>query len=475
MTKKITLTLDERRIPSALVYTQALCFALLYGIWALPQTILVRNICLILGAVIGLYQIYAYRKLFKLSENFPILLLLALFGWMTFHLFFLGDNYAMQLEEYKSVWKRSFLVLIFAFGFGLSIAKSESKVQKLSWIIFYLGLMMPIFIYLLKFTLTQLGRIYEFDAPAYWTLYQSNGSSSPYYIAKTAYMGFCAPVLAISMGQLYVQLKKGLWVNLWNLVYLVNIFTIFFIFYKENVKNGILYGFIFTLIFLGLISFKTFKVVPIKTGIFILLVISFCGIFVGKHVEENRSWQTLYADAKIAIQTDRYQNWKYGDDMGYPLNEYGERVSVTNYERIAWFFTASRLVAQYPLGYGLIERSFRQRGNQLWPGSRLSQSHSGWLDLSLGIGVPGILLILGVLLMNLKALSQVKAREEFLETWATMAFWALLCFLLIWCTTEISQKVFFEELIFFLALAAGLMLGFSGAGRATQLNMKLKI
>jgi hypothetical protein len=30
---------------------------------------------------------------------------------------------------------------------------------------------------------------------------------------------------------------------------------------------------------------------------------------------------------------------------------------------------------------------------------------------------------------------------------------------LIWCTTEISQKVFFEELIFFIALSGGLASG----------------
>ena len=117
------------------------------------------------------------------------------------------------------------------------------------------------------------------------------------------------------------------------------------------------------------------------------------------------------------------------------------------------------MVAQYPLGYGLIERSFRQRGNQLWPGSCLSQSHSGWLDLALGIGIPGIFLIFGSLLSGLTKLQSALATpDKPTQVWLIMSFCVLFSFLLIWCTTEISQRVFFEELIFFLALACGLVM-----------------
>jgi hypothetical protein len=39
-----------------------------------------------------------------------------------------------------------------------------------------------------------------------------------------------------------------------------------------------------------------------------------------------------------------------------------------------------------------------------------------------------------------------------------MLFSALLSFLLVWSITEISQKIFFDELIFFIALAGGVQL-----------------
>lgn len=459
MIKNIGSYLGGVSISASAIYVQAVCFAVLYAIWILPNTILIRNICLILGAIIGLYQIYFYRKQLKYPYTLTIFLLLALFGWMTFHLLFLGDNHSMQLEEYKSVWKRSFLALIFAFGFGAALVNSDSKVQKSSWAIFYLGLLAPILIYFFKFLLTQLVRVYGFDIPGYWLLYAASTTPSPYYIAKTAYMGFCMPVLAITLGQLFIRLKEGGWFNAINIVYALTVLAIFFVFYQENIKNGMVYGLLFLMAFILLFALKSFKLSPVKTTVSVLVSLSMLSLLAVRHIQENPSWNSFVSDAKIAVQVDGYPNWRCGSDLGYPKNEFGQMVSVTNYERIAWGISGARLVIQYPLGYGLIERSFRQRGNILWPGSCLSQSHSGWIDLALGIGIPGLILLLSSMLFSIKKLNQIKLMSKSsLASWRAMLTWALICFLMIWCTTEISQKVFFEELIFFIALASGVQL-----------------
>jgi hypothetical protein len=39
------------------------------------------------------------------------------------------------------------------------------------------------------------------------------------------------------------------------------------------------------------------------------------------------------------------------------------------------------------------------------------------------------------------------------------AQWALFSLLIMWCTTEISQKIFFDDLIFWIALGGGIGLG----------------
>ena len=173
-------------------------------------------------------------------------------------------------------------------------------------------------------------------------------------------------------------------------------------------------------------------------------------------MEQNRSWLMFFADAKIAVQIDTYQNWKCTPVLGLPVNGLGEPVTGTNYERIAWGLSAIKLIGQYPQGYGLVGRSFSELGREKWPGSCVPQSHSGWLDLTLGIGIPGIFLLISALLLNLKNLIRLHSCAD-IETqcWSSTLFWIILSFLLMWCTTEISQKVFLDELIFFLALAGG--------------------
>lgn len=139
-------------------------------------------------------------------------------------------------------------------------------------------------------------------------------------------------------------------------------------------------------------------------------------------------------------------------------------VSVTNYERMAWAKEGIKLAIQNPLGYGLIERSFGHLAKLNWPDSKLHQSHSGWIDLTLGLGIPGILLILSSLLLLLHHIFK-SAGQQGGGTIATqsiypaMAWCAIFSLLIIWCTTEISQKVYFDDLIFWLALASGLSLG----------------
>jgi len=432
-----------------LVSAQAILFALLFAIWALPETILIRNLCLVLGGLIGIYQIYTYRTFLTYKKAIPIYLLFTLFIWSTVHLLFLSNNFALQLNEYQSIWKRSLIGAIFALGFGLGIANASSKVRQWAWIIFYLGLLLPTLIYILKFGLIHYEKLSGVSIGPYWHR----------YIAKTAYMGFCIPALVVALGQIYSQTTQGKWLNFGNFIYLCTIPTVLFVFYAENIKNGVLYSFLFILIFIGLVTHRYFKAAPVKIGVLLALVIFGSALFIKQHIEQNHSWQNLFADAKVAVQTERIEAWRVcGSEL--PKNDLGEAVSDTNYSRIAWGINALKLIPQYPLGYGLIEQSFGQIGLQVWRGSCLSQSHSGWLDLTLGIGMPGMLLLLGALFMSLKGLLGLKpVLIDYLAEWRVMSISTLICFALIWCTTEISQKVFFDELIFFIALACGLLSG----------------
>ena len=170
------------------------------------------------------------------------------------------------------------------------------------------------------------------------------------------------------------------------------------------------------------------------------------------NIQKNDSWRTLLADSIVAVQLEKYPHWRSAAKYGYPLNEYGTTVSITNYERAAWATVGIKLSLNNPMGYGLVEDSFAKMAKARWPdvGANLSHSHSGWLDVILGIGYPGFLLIFGALLLTLRS------AKSAVQPWSILIFWPLLANLLLWCTTEVSATVTFAALIFWICLGAGL-------------------
>ena len=454
-------TLSLPQIPSWIVWVQAICFSTLYAIWALPETILIRHVCLIVGALLSLWIIYQYRKSFFQKKSIPVWLIAALFAWASFHLFFLSNDFAAQYEEYTSIWKRTAIGAVFALGFGVALSsysrKQDSKENAL-WTLIYIGLLAPTLIYIVKYMLTNYGVQKGWVVPDYWKLYYS---SLPFYIPKTAYVCFCLPALGIALGQLVRNIHQHQSFKWANLVYLATIPAVLFVFYGENIKNGMVYSTALLLLFLGVLVFRNFRRHWAIKLLVLGMVLAIGVLFVANSLQTNDSWRTFSADAKIARDTQTYQQWKYNGEKGYPNNELGTMVSVTNYDRIAWAKEGIKLAMQNPLGYGLIERSFGRLTKINWPDSKLHQSHSGWIDLVLGLGIPGFLLISTVLLTLLYQLAKLANGAGIVANpYSTMVWWALFSALIMWCTTEISQKVYFDALILWLTLGAGLSLGF---------------
>ena len=453
------------RVFPELLFVQVFCFAILHAIWMLPGTIGLRNTCLGIGALLSLYPLYQSRHLFLQKRAIPIWLIATLFGWVTIHLLFLAQDPIAQLAEFTSIWKRSAIGVIFALGMGISIAHLRklantstqiSRWMSACWILFYMGLLAPTLIYLIKVLLTLYGPHWGIVAPQAIQMYVGTNSI---YVAKTAYVAFCLPVFAVALGSLLRNIESHRWVSWSNLAYLATLPAVFAVFYAENIKNGVAYGLALVLVFLLLVVASLFKGrwVPKVLLSLILLIASI--FFLNSHLQQNDSWKTFGADAKVALNTSQYQQWKFNGEKGYPNNALGAPVSVSNYERIAWAKEGIRLVIQNPLGYGLVERSFGRLGKIAWPDSKLHQSHSGWIDLTLGLGIPGFLLIFTTLLILLyQMIGLIKGDQKIQNLFPNLARWTLLSLLFMWCTTEISQKIYIDELIFWLALGSGICL-----------------
>lgn len=436
-----------------------IAFALLWAIWIQPHTIALRHILMTVGSLLGLYVIIQNRSLMRTKEAIPIYLIGILFLWITFHLFFLSAKFELQLDEYLTIWKRILWGTPFAIGLGIAIGSKQnligetqnarSKQNSTSWWIFYLGIATPTIIYLTRVTFMVMATKFGWTLPNYLILL---GIPSTWHIPKMGYIFFCLPALAIACSQFVILFnQQSRFIVHYAGIYATTILAVFLVFYLENAKNGFAYATTLCLLMLAIASLKNRLNWGWRNGTILLLSLGIVGILLVQHVKQNDSWRTLFADIKVATQLEEIDAWKDYGARGLPKNEMGLAVSVTNYMRAAWAQLAIQLVLERPLGYGLLYQSFGHFAKEKWPNSTLDTSHSAWLDLTLAIGIPGIVLLLASAALAFKNLLQ---RESNSFTIATL--WMMLSIFMLMLTTEVARQVYLEALFFVILLSTGM-------------------
>lgn len=90
--------------------------------------------------------------------------------------------------------------------------------------------------------------------------------------------------------------------------------------------------------------------------------------------------------------------WHYQSSKGwlrvadYPKMHNGQMVDPSAYERIAWISRGLDLIRDNPLGYGYGRNAFTRSLSHVGIDNKIGHSHSGFIDLGVGLGIPGILL-----------------------------------------------------------------------------------
>lgn len=458
----------KNTIPSWIVWTQCICFAVLYGIWNYPLTNFLSDLCMIVGALLSVYILYINRDFFRTKQAIPFWLLVLLLVWIVFHFLFLSNSFTLQLRELTNIWKRVVIGIIFGLGFGIALANSKPK--KGYWILFYMGMTMPALIFLSRYGLNIIATHYGSNLPEYFVLHSNR--DSVFYMYKTDHSAFLLPTVAITLAQLSRNFLGGRIFTIANFIYCLVLMSVLTIFYLVDIKNGMAYSaiLIFAFLFftirrsLAKLDRKNLQIESLKkslVGLFAAFLLGFfLWTFLGHHIEKNPSWKSIWVDSQLAVQVDQIDAWKYWGGKGYPINEYGKSVARTNYERIAWGVIGLRLLQENPFGYGLAENSFGYLTKLKWPDSLLLQSHSGWLDLALGIGIPGVGLILttlGLVLFGATKKKRLCIGFGSQDIWCSRLLWVLWSLLLLWITSEISFKIYIIALLFWVAFGIGLM------------------
>lgn len=428
--------------------------AMLISIWVLRDTIALRNILLVLGVIASLFYLYKIgipqlQKIIGLNKIsfLPLLFVFCLFLWVITHYLFFSLNPELQFKELRSTWLRSFFAWIMGVVCALVIVREP---KKLIWL--GLGLMSNF-----------IGLFIEYFPLA---IAQQKISNVMYvldnYLQGKIY-AVCLGLIFLGglLGAYATSITKTIKINLESKWVFLSIACIALILYSYvfiiDTRNG------FALSFLIFILWGIWAATAVvkKNGSFLtsltklqyavlVLVVSSLLIFAALHARQNSGWLTTVEDASIAFQIHKYPNWKNPPVLGYPEVEPGKPVKINTYERAAWFVAGLSVLPDRLLGDGSLKHAFGRAIKERYPESNLTTSHSAWLDFSLSLGIPGIVLLLGAYLIVF--ILSFKYRNPFNH----FIRWISLAILMVYAVAELFNEVAFELVIYYIGFLATL-------------------
>lgn len=180
----------------------------------------------------------------------------------------------------------------------------------------------------------------------------------------------------------------------------------FFASFHAGARNGLI-GLSYLVLSFTFIYVLTHRQQLSRARLVVLLLVVSIGMvgFVSKAIQKD-------ARNQIFVQSVT-MGWQDRDGLGwlrmapFPLLEDGRAVDSSAYERVAWIRAGLDLVAERPMGYGYDRRAFSQALFSVGKPNQIGHSHSGFIDMVVGLGVPGVLLWLSfcvsLIVIGLKA------------------------------------------------------------------------
>ena len=412
-------------------------------IWGLPHTIALRNFCLYGGGVVSLLLIVFFYGKIQLKNHIPMILLLAVPAWLVFHYIFLPVNLEKQWYDISGTWLRIFSGIVIAFSLGKLLTNSPHYFK---WVY-------------LSYVILIVGSIILFFKQAYVS-HQWIFAFSGIFKTKIAcaYYSFflCLLTFGILSKNQSSKIKTSLVSQLFFFTVLIAcIFSCFSVHSLIGVTFCILMGVVCS--FLMLNNFGTNhrlqNMLALALPVF-LIVSTFAFSQYDKKYEGKL--MHLKNDVVISLNIDQNKTWSRSTSVAGipdPVDQNGRHINVSIYERTSWLIKGWQTLSDHPLGSGFSWAAFRHYMAIEYPGSTVDKTHSGWLDLALGIGLPGLFLTWSAIFLILKqAFALLKAPYHDNQSFIIIFFLIGMC--LFWLAGEVSEREFTEHFFFFIALSS---------------------
>jgi hypothetical protein len=430
------------------------CAVLLILVWPIGGSIAARNIALILGCLTSLLWMFFYRPQLGLFSYLPQLCLLAVPLWLWAHFFLLPTDTDAQLYDLKGTWKRVILSVVMGTGLGLMVS---SRMQYQFWL---WAAMVALVIAALGMYLNDVLTTGQFLISGFKAMFNYK-SAVVYFLMWPCMLAYA--LLHLKLIEI-LENQSFSWLGMFSSFLLFG--SCWAMFIAAQALNGVLIaafmGAVLIAIFLKY-SFINRKVSDRRKWVLFLMFISLFAIALTTFWNYDNKYEkklvNLIGDARIASQIDKHNAWQRDPTVIQPFtpsNELGRPINTSTYERVAWFSKGIQLLAAHPEGAGFSHSAFRYFLHQENTRFNVNNTHSGWLDFALGVGIPGLILtwIAIALVMRRALINTTRNYSNQMRDVALITLWMLAGIWFLWWPTEVSEREFIEYFYFMIALLA---------------------
>ena len=437
-------------LESTCIFLSILSAVVLLIVWALADTIAARNISIAVGLVASTGWVLLARPRITRSDFIVPALLMGVPIWLWVIYFFFPIDAAAQYKEMTGTWLRVMLLIIFGFNLGLMISKNN-KLAIWIWLALaslpvaglamylheiYIGKPWNIYLYV-SFFKTKVAGVYFLMWPcllSYAGLHKAliDQAILPISFKVLVKIGVNVLLLAVCLWMFYIiHALTGILVS--GLFFIVLLFLCF--------------------VYLVLSSKIKFRNKLMATSLIFIVAISVLGLCWQYDQEHQKKLTHVASDILSSMDIQKSSIWKRmpNSDENLPISSNGSQVNMSTYERVSWFQKGVEYLIAHPFGTGDMHLSFGKYMRDEYPGSLADKTHSGWLDFSLGAGVPSLILIWSAIFLSL--IRTIQLQKENSKSFISVAtIWLLSGVWLLWWPGELSYREFLEHYVFMIVL-----------------------
>lgn len=371
------------------VFSYAL-LAGLYFVWPLPHTIALRFTLLTLGIAFFFFLLRRTppRLAVARDRSHKILLglVFSLTVWMLVNAGWISPEPEWAFQELLGQWGNALAAALFGVLAGSLIQRGRLRAAGV-----LLTLVLALAIHAAFLNLSAIYLWLVDGEPLRRAMGLTDGPDKSNYLT----IAFLSLVLAEAYLRAFAH-KRFLGLNTPTLLVLLGLGLAGF--FLEEIRNGLapLAVIFISLLFVYIASHRE-SLHPRRLASHALLALMFTTALVIFVVKTDARWQNTIDSARFAWQTQDNSAWLYDDKPRKQTTlPNGKPVEESSYLRTVMLKEGLAIVAEHPWGVGFGRNAFGHALKAKY-GRGGGHSHSGLLDLAIGIGLPGLIMWVSVL------------------------------------------------------------------------------